>query len=336
MIKPETIEAIRELPLQDTIGKYVTDLKQSGNKQTYKGKSPFNDENSASFYVHTGKGFWKDFSSGKGGRDVLSFIMQKEGINFFDAIKIAAQDFNITIEYDNGPEAQAWKEKMEKKKELQPLLQWAYSEFQKTEVPKDFLKRFPEQVCEQFHIGYCTGLIGDAVKSGYKAAQLYEAGLVNKHPEREEYFEKFADRVMFPITDWRGTLIGFTGRVNGQVPKTVPKYLHSAFEKSKTLYAIDKAKKAMQESDSCHVVEGPTDAIRFHQMTVENTVGKQGSDFSDDQAKLIKRFCGTVCFVPDNDADKPDNPGMKSLERNAETAIKAGLSVKVLLIKNSK
>jgi len=332
MIKPESIEAIREISLSESIGFYLPDLKKSG-QGTLKTKSPFNPENSASFYVHTAKGFWKDFSSGKGGRDVISYLMQKENLAFIDAVKLAAQDLKITLEYDTGADNLAWKEKLEKKKELQPVIEWAYSEMQKNEVPKDFIKRFPLDVCERFNIGYCTGLIGEGVKAGYKAAQLYECGLLNKHPDREEYFEKFNDRVMFPITDWRGSLIGFTGRVNGQVPPKVPKYMHSAFEKSKTLYAINKAKKAMQEKGAAYVVEGPTDTMRFHQMNIDNTVGKQGSDFSDDQAKLIKRFCDTVCFVPDNDADKKDNPGLKSLDRNAEVAIKAGLSVKVLMIK---
>jgi len=336
MISPDTIQAIRDLPLDQAIGHYVPDLKQSGNKTTYKACSPFNAEKSASFYVLTAKGFWKDHSSGKGGRDVIGFLMQRDNLDYIDAIKLAAQDFNIELKYDTSAESQAWKEKLEKKKELQPVMDWAFSEFQKNEVPKAFLKRFPVEVCQQFAIGYCTGLIGEAVKAGYKASQLYECGLVNKNPEREEYFEKFADRVMFTVNDWRGHLIGFSGRVNGDAPKAIPKYLHSAFEKSKTLFAIDKAKKAMQENDSCYMVEGPTDTMRFHQMGISNATAMQGSDISEEQAKLIKRFCSTICFVPDNDADKTTNVGVQKLQGNAEVAIKAGLSVKVLMIKQKR
>jgi DNA primase len=108
--------------------------------------------------------------------------------------------------------------------------------------------------------------------------------------------------------------------------------MHSAFEKSKTLFGISSAAASIKEKDSAYVVEGPTDVMRWHEHKIDNTVGKQGSDFSEDQARILKRYCGTVCFVPDNDADKGDkNPGLKSLERNAEVAIKAGLIVKVLI-----
>lgn len=331
MIKPETIEEIRNIPLDVAIGKYVADLKKSGSG--YKAKSPFGEENTPSFFVHVAKGFWKDFHSGKGGRDVISFVAQQQGMTWIDAVRFAAADFNINIVEDNSAEAQAWKEKLEKKKELQPVMDWAYSEFQKNDVPTDFLKRFPLEVCEAHHIGYCTSLIGEARKIGYTCAQLFECGLVNKHPDREEYFERFADRVIFPVMDWRDSLIGFTGRINGKVTAKQAKYMHSAFEKSKTLYGINKAKKAMQAKDVCYVVEGPTDCIRFHQQDITNAVAKQGAHLSDDQAKLIKRFCGTVCFIPDNDADKKENTGMKSLDADAETAIKAGLTVKVLMIK---
>lgn len=329
MIAQSTIQAIRDLPLHDAIGRYV-DIRKKGI--TYTGLSPFNNEKTASFHVHPVKGFWKDFSSGKGGRDVISFLMQKEGIEFIDAVKQAAQDNSIFIEEDSIGSAEYFAQ-LEKKKQIIPVLEWAYSEFQKAEIPSSFLQRFSADTCTRFGIGYCTGLMGEAKKAGIDYAMLHEAGLIGKNEERKEYYDKFTGRVIFPVPDYRGNLLGFTGRITEEkATDKSPKYMHTAFEKSKTLFGISAAAASIKEKDSAYVVEGPTDVMRWHERKIDNTVGKQGSDFSEDQARILKRYCGTVCFVPDNDADKGDkNPGLKSLERNAEVAIKAGLIVKVLI-----
>lgn len=326
MISQTTIQAIRDLHLPDAIGRYV-ELKKKGT--TWTGLSPFHDEKTPSFFVHPVKGFWKDFSSGKGGRDVISFLMEKESLDFVGAIRMAAQDFSIPIEEDRNGSAEYYAA-LEKKKQIMPVLEWAWSEFQRHEVPKYFLDRFSSETCTRFGIGFCTGIIGEAKKAGIEVDLLHQSGLINFNEERKEYFEKFAQRVIIPVTDYRGTLIGFTGRKTTDDKKS-PKYLHSAFEKSKTLFAIQQALKAIQTEEKAYVVEGPTDAMRFHEKGILNTVGKQGSDFSEEQAKLIKRYCSTVCFVPDNDDDKEKNAGLESLDRNAETAIKAGLIVKVLI-----
>ena len=319
-ISPTTIDRIREEPLHLAIGHYVT-LKKKG--VAYVGISPFNAEKTPSFNVHPTKGFWKDFSSGKGGRDVIGFLMQKENLDFVEATKMAPQDLSIEVKFENNERAQAWHQQVEAKKQLQPVMDWALSEFQKNEIPQEFIKRFAEKALIPFRIGYCTGLLDEARRTGMDLQQLFKAGLVGSK-NVGEYYERFAGRVMFPLFDWRGHLTGFSGRSIKEGDKI--KYLHTTgMEKTKELYGIQLAAAPMQAEGKCYVVEGPTDVIRFHEYKIPNTVGKQGGDFSEEQARIIKRYCTTVVFVPD-----ADNAGMKSMEANAATAIKNGLVVKVV------
>lgn len=351
MIHQDTIDRCRELDLVDVVRKFsdIT-LKPHGQHQ-HRALSPWTNEKTPSFYVHEKKGIYKDFSSGKGGNNAIRFVMDKEGFDFVDAVKWLCQEFTIEIKFTNGgPED---KKTAEQRQEVRDVMEWATGHFCGNEVPEDFVKyrEFPEDVLNEFKIGYAKNSWDDlykaATKAGFKPELLVNAGLV-RPKANGGYYDYFRDRVMFPIFDRRGNVIAFTGRdaetedqtqVIDQEPvkkEKPPKYMNSpdsCYNKSKNLYGLYQCIKANDYQKAVYLVEGPTDVMRMHQHGIKATVAPCGSSLTEDQAKIIRKLTDKIIIVPDNDCGKEDgsNPGIEALHKNAQVAIKAGLQVKVLI-----
>lgn len=351
MIDQETIDQCHELDLFDVVSRYQ-DIKLKKAGEAYKGCSPWTNEKTPSFYVHPKKGFYKDFSSGKGGNNAIAFVMDKEGVGFIDAVKSLCDQHSISIKYlKNGDGSH--EQKVEERKNIKEAICWALAHFCANEVPESFSKyrEFPEDVLNAFKIGYAKNSWDDlytaATKAGFHPDVLVNAGLIKKREGKEGYYDVFRDRIMFPILDSKGNVIAFTARdaesdnqqaIIDQESKEVKrpaKYINSpdtCYDKSKSLYGLYQALQSKTlRDDGIFLVEGPTDVMRMWQYKMINTVAPCGAALTDEQAKIIKRYTDKVIMVPDNDCAKEKNAGIDALHRNAPVAIKAGLQVKVLI-----
>lgn len=335
MIPTETVELIHQTAvIEDVVGEYV-ELKKQGS--SYRGLSPFTNEKTPSFYVVPSKGIFKCFSSGKGG-SLMTFVMEVEKVSYPEALKIVARKYNIEIVEKERTAEEIQAETA--RESLGAVVSWAqkwFTEQLETEKGKAiglgyFQSRgFRDDIIEKFKLGYCPEgwdvMSKAAVAAGYKEERLEASGLCKKK-QNGDLFDFFHGRVMFPIRDVTGRVIGFGGRTL-QTDKKIAKYFNSPesplYDKSKALYGIHLAKNAITKEDSCFLVEGYTDVMAMHQSGVENVVASSGTALTVGQIALIRRFTKNVTVLFDGDA-----AGMRASLRGIDLLLKEGMKVKVV------
>ena len=215
MLSRATIDAVNDLDLVQVIGKYV-ELKKSG--ASYKGKSPFSEEKTGSFFVSPAKSCWKCFSSGKGGASSISFVMEKEGMSYPEAVKEIANQHGIAIEFDDAERSQKYAEKQERVKNLNEVnvlaLEYFTQEAHISAIPVEKLRATPAMY-EKFALGYAPdsfdGLLKFLKAKGISEEMILKAGLAKKS-EKGKVYDFFRGRIMFPIFTESGKIIGFSGR----------------------------------------------------------------------------------------------------------------------------
>lgn len=335
MISQSTIERIFELPIQEVISHYV-DLKKAGS--TFKAKSPFVDEKTASFYVVPSKNIFKDFSSGKGGGSIR-FVMEKTGKSYPDAIKEIAELCNIRVEYDELSQADI--DLALDKENLYLVNEAAARKYreQLTEADAIFLtdqRAFTLDTMLQWQIGYAPGkangfspndwrfmvqLVGDKNR---KAA--IELGLIQE--KNGHTYDFFRHRVMFPIHDHLGRIVGFGGRAL-QTDEFNAKYINSPeskiYHKDQVLFGLYFAQKAIKDAACAYLMEGYTDVISFHQAGFANSVGTCGTALTESQCKLLKRYTNKVVLFRDG-----DNAGKKAALRDIDILVQQGFSTAIV------
>jgi len=336
LIPQETIAKIFDsADIVEVIGDFIH-LKKSGSN--FKGLSPFANEKTPSFMVSPGKRIFKDFSSGKGG-NVVSFLMEHEHLSYPEALKWLANKYNIEIE-----ETQETEEQIAAKHQKEGLYlahQFANEFFKKSlketnegkSVGLSYLKKrgFNLNTIEEFEIGYSpddyNALENEAKNSNYSLEPLKKSGLI-KEGEKGTY-DFFRGRIIFPIHNITGRIIGFGGRTL-RTDKKVAKYFNSPesdiYNKSNVLYGLFQSKSEIIKSDSCLLVEGYTDVVSLHHNGVKNAVASSGTSLTDGQIRLIKRFTNNVVILYDSDP-----AGINASFRGVDMLLKAGLSVKVVL-----
>ncbi len=336
MIPKDIIDQIFETArIEEVIGEFVN-LKKSGSN--YKGLSPFVNEKTPSFMVSPAKGIFKDFSSGKGG-NVVSFLMEHEAFSYPEALKWLGKYYNIEI-----PEREMTDEEKARLDERESLFianTFANGFFQdqlKTKEGKAIgLSYFQERgyrddIITKFQLGYSPderdALINAATEAGHKLEYFEKLGLV-KSKENGDQFDFFRGRVMFPIHNLTGRVLGFGGRTLRSDKKTA-KYFNSPesliYHKSDVLYGIYFARKDMMNKDNCYLVEGYTDVISLHQTGIENVVASSGTALTKGQIRLIKRFTNNITILYDGDA-----AGIRASFRGIDLILEEGLNVKVVL-----
>lgn len=344
MLKTRTVQAVRDIPINEVIGHYIDLTKKGGN---YVCKSPFTDEKTPSFTVFKRTNTFKCFSSGNGG-DGIAFVMKHKNLEFIEAIHEIATDHGIPIEEEDLTPEQKEKNQKEydEKKEVFKIMEYAKNHFLNNIIPSRWrqIRNFNSKILEKFQVGYGSGkttLVEDAIKAGFSQELLKKAGLLRNVLDTTSTDDKkvwiqvdaYTDRVIFPILDTKGNTLAFTARYNGQDEKA-PKYINSpgeVWDKSHILYGLYQAEKAIRKADKVFLVEGPTDVIRMHLSGLENTVCPCGTALTDEQCKLLYRFTDQVTIVPDNDQEKDDNPGLKAMKRSALLLLKHGFIVRVLI-----
>jgi DNA primase len=336
MINHETINKIMETArIEEVVGDFVS-LKKRGTSLI--GNCPFHNEKTPSFHVSVAKGIYKCFGCGKGG-DAVHFIMDHEKYSYPEALKFLANKYNIeveeTVQSPQNIEAQNARET------LYIVSQYAAGFFAEQlwnneegrAIGLSYFKErgFKEDIIKKFDLGYSPdswdALISSAVKAGHKEEYLERTGLAIKN-DKGKLYDRFRGRVMFPIHNFTGRVIGFGGRTL-KTDKNVPKYVNSPesdiYHKSNVLYGLFHAKKAIRETDNCYLVEGYADVLSMHQANVENVVASSGTSLTTEQIRLIGRFTENVTILYDGDA-----AGIKASLRGLDMILEEGLNVKVV------
>lgn len=332
----DIIEEIKSrCDIANIISSYIN-IKPSGTN--YKGLCPFHGEKTPSFYINTSKQIYKCFGCGEGG-DVINFVMRIENLDFMDAVKLLADRCGIEI---NTQVDESTKERIEKSKKFQDIhveaARFYFSNLIKTKNPGyEYLRKrgLDDKIIKKFGLGYSldswNSLMNYLISIGYKNEDLIECGLFGYKSETKKIYDKFRNRVMFPIFDYRGNVIGFGGRV---LDDSLPKYLNSPdtliFNKRQNLYGLNFARKEIKDR-SIILVEGYMDLISLYQYGIKNVVATLGTALTDGQGSLIKRYADTAIISYDS-----DEAGIKATLRAIEILNKLDINVKVLNLKECK
>ena len=341
MIKRETIEKIFDAArIEEVIGDFVT-LKRSGSN--LKGLSPFTQERTPSFVVSPSKQIFKDFSSGKGG-SVVSFLMEHEHLSYPEALRYLAKRYNIEIE-----ESERTDEEMlaESEKESMFILTQAARDFFENQLHESdegksvglsyFKQRgFTEQTIKTFQLGYSPEQMDAfckyAMDKGYQPSFLEKTGLGIQREGGRGWIDRFRGRVMFPIHNLTGRVIGFGGRILRADAK-VAKYLNSPeselYHKSKVLFGMYQAKNAIVKSDNCYLVEGYTDVLSLHQSGIQNVVASSGTALTKEQIQLIKRYTPNITVLYDG-----DRAGINASFKGLDMILEQGMNARALVLPN--
>jgi DNA primase len=335
-IPDELIEKIqRTSDIVDVISEYVQLKKQGRN---YFGLCPFHGEKSPSFSVSADKQIFHCFGCGAGG-NVFSFLMQHEGYTFIEAAQHLADKENIELPTLAPSEKTTSVSKdTEKMIAAHELLKKFYHHLlvntKEGQHAFDYLlnRGFTKEVIDEFEIGYALDswdfIAKFLVKRGYDASLMEEAGLLVKKNNSDDYFDRFRNRIMFPIMDHQGMTIAFSGRVLGDEK---PKYLNSPetkiFNKSKLLYNFHRARVHIRKNQQVILFEGFADVISSTRSGVEQAIATMGTSLTEDQAKIIRRNVSEVTICYDS-----DSAGIEATIRASKILKDAGCKVKVAMI----
>lgn len=323
------IEEIKErLDIVSVVQEYVPSLKKSG--RNYFGLCPFHQEKSPSFSVNSELGMFKCFGCGEGG-DAIKFLEKIEGLDFPHALENAAKRVGITLVKNTNPKFA--KERAKKQRILEAnTLTAQYFNFLLTkhkngEIAREYAKKrkLTAHSIETYKLGFAPvgfeNLKSFLLKRGFELKDLVEWGLLVEKNNR--IYDKFRNRLMFPIMDHQGEIVGFSGRAIDKNEKG-PKYLNSpetpVYNKSKLLYGLYQAKETVRKEDFAIIVEGNIDIITSYQAGVKNIVAPLGTALTEDQLKLLKRYCSKIYLSFDT-----DSAGQRALLRSLELAEKVGL-----------
>lgn len=325
-------EVRARLNIEDVIGEYVQ-LKRAG--RNFKGLSPFSGERTPSFFVSPDKHIWHDFSSGKGG-DIFSFIMEVEGMDFRQALELLARRAGVDLSlYQNSGSQELAK----RKKRLLEAHELAATYYQKSLLSNQhaveyvFKKRgLNKKVVQDFRIGYApdnpSALTDFLTKKGFKSEELKAAGLTNRFGG-----DLFRGRMMVPLMDATGQVIGFTGRIIIDDPRA-PKYLNTPqtllYDKSRHVFGLSQAKEAIRKADYAVIVEGNLDVVSSHQAEITQVVATAGTALTESHLRALSRLSQNIKLAFDG-----DKAGLAATERAIPIAQTVGVELSIVRLPDS-
>ncbi len=337
LISDSTLERIRAAnDIVDVIGGYLP-LKRAG--ANFVALCPFHKEKSPSFSVNPHRQIFHCFGCHKSG-DVFTFVKEYENIGFVDAVRRLADRAKIPLELDNNPAAQETRHIKDQLLQIHEQItqRWQACLANETagQLARDYLAKrgVSAEAIKLFRLGAAPDAWDDTVNwaksKGYDLALMEKAGLILKKEETGRYYDRFRGRLMFPICDEQGRVIGFSGRILTGDEKTA-KYVNSPetpiFTKSKVFFALDKSKRAILDAGFAIVCEGQLDSIACYMAGVQNIVAPQGTAFTDQHARIIKRYVDEVVLCFDS-----DNAGQNAAIRSLDSLLASGLAVRVAVI----
>ena len=322
----------------DVVGDYLQLKKRGAN---YWALSPFVNEKTPSFSVNGQKGIYKCFSSGKGG-NAVNFLIEMEGYTYIEAIRHLAKKYNIELEEEEETDEQ--RVSRDRRESLFIVNEfaagWFHDQLLKSdEGQKIGLSYFKERgildaTIEAFQLGYAPdawqALANAAADRQYKEEYLVELSLVSRSEKNDKLFDRFRERVMFPITNVSGKVVGFGGRIMGN-RKDIAKYINSSeseiYHKSQVLYGLYQARQEIRNLDLCILTEGYMDVILLAQSGIKNVVASSGTALTLEQIRLIRRFTQKVLMIYDG-----DSAGVKAALRGIDLLIQEGMQAEVLVL----
>lgn len=337
MINSPVDEIKSRLDIIDVIQGYIR-LQKAG--RNYRANCPFHSEKTPSFMVSPERQIWRCFGCGKGG-DIFAFVQEIEGVEFGDALRILAQRAGVELKKID-PQLKT------ERKELYEICDLASRFFAKqleSQTGKNIqnylkLRGLKPEAIKQWKIGYAPNqwqALWDFLGSkGYSDQQIARAGLIVKAEREKKYYDRFRDRIIFPIFDLNGQIVGFTGRENPNNPdKRMGKYINIPntliYDKSRLLYGLDKAKLDIRKNDLCILMEGQMDVIMSHQTGLTNAVATSGTALTDYQLKIIKRYTENLALAFDMDL-----AGEAATKKGIDLSIQLGLNTKVVSLPDKK
>lgn len=340
MIDRETIDRIyAAVNIVDIVGDYVT-LKRKG--VNYEACCPFHQEKTPSFKVSPARGIYKCFGCGKSG-NAINFIMESESATFPEALRILAKRYGIEVREEAMTDEDIARNN--NRESMFALNAWASDYFQRYMQYEDegrsvglsyfsSLRGFSDATIKKFGLGFCPSqgsIFSDEARSaGYQREFLLSTGLSIERESDGALRDRFYDRVIFPIHNISGRVVGFGGRTL-RTDKKVAKYQNSPesdiYNKRRELYGLFFAKKEIQRADYAILVEGYADVISMHQAGVENVVASSGTSLTEEQVRLLNRFTNNITLMFDGDA-----AGVKAALRGVDIILKEGLNVRIVLL----
>lgn len=338
MITPQTIETIKSrIDIIDVIGEYVK-LKKRGSN--YLGNCPFHNEKTPSFTVSPAKELYKCFGCGKSGNSI-TFLMEHDKLSYVEALRWLANRYNVEIEEtEASPEQKIFAQTADSLYAINNFAQkffsnYLFNENEGKQIAHSYLieRGFREETITKFQLGYnpnAKDILTQALLSNqFNKELLPKTGLVAVRNE-SELVDNYRGRIIFPIHNNSGKIIGFGARVIGKADKA-PKYINTPenelYVKSKVLYGSYFARLAIDKADECLLVEGYTDVISLHQAGIENVVASGGTSLTVDQIRIIKKYTNNLTIIYDG-----DSAGIKAALRGLDMALEEGLNVRLVLI----
>lgn len=329
-------EVKQKTDLIDVVGEYVR-LSPAGG-QSLRGLCPFHGEKTPSFYAHRDKQFWHCFGCGEGG-DVYTFYQKMENVDFRDALKELARRAGVQLpEFD--PQADSERAAvLAALEDATRFFEAALKHAPTGDRARAYLTKrgVKEETLTEFRIGYAPASWDAMVKAlgskNHLMDKLVAAGLAIPSDKNRSHYDRFRDRIMIPLRDEKGTVVGFTGRI---MPDSVEaektgKYVNTpetiVYKKRRLVYALDRAKNQIKKADFAVLVEGNMDAISSHEAGVKNVVAVSGTAFSEDQIDVLKRYCSRLALAFDADI-----AGQNAASRALPHAWKSGLQVMVVVL----
>ena len=337
LIPPDKLEQIRSASdIVDVIGASLP-LKRAG--ANFVALCPFHREKSPSFNVNPHRQIFRCFGCGKGG-DVFKWIQEYEGLSFVEAIKRLADRANIPLEFENTPGAQQSRHLKDTLLQMHEQIcqRWqnALASEASGQVARDYLDQrgVSEEGVKLFRLGAAPEAWDDTVNwaksKGYELPIVEQAGLIIRKEETDRYYDRFRGRLMFPICDEQGRVIGFSGRILSGDEK-VAKYVNSPetplFTKGKVFFGLDKSKRAILDSGFAIICEGQLDLIACYMAGVKNIVAPQGTAFTGDHARILKRYVEEVVLCFDS-----DSAGQNAAVRALDGLLGAGVAIRVATV----
>jgi len=337
LISPATIEQIRAASdVVDVIGAYVP-LKRAG--ANFVTLCPFHKEKSPSFNVNPHRQIFHCFGCHKGG-DVFTFVKEYENISFMDAVRRLADRARIPLEFDHQPGQQEARHLKETLWQIHDQItqRWQSALLNEAggQIARDYLQKrgVSTEAIKLFRLGYAPEAWDDTVNwansKGYPPAIVEQAGLILRKEGTDRYYDRFRGRLIFPICDEQGRVIAFSGRILTGDEK-VAKYVNSPetpiFSKSKVFFGLDKSKRAILDAGFAIICEGQLDLIACFMGGVQNVVAPQGTAFTAEHARILKRYVDEVVLCFDS-----DNAGQNAAIRVLDSLLASGLAIRVATV----
>jgi DNA primase len=304
-----SVEQIKaKLSVVDVVGSYLK-LEKAGIN--YRGRCPFHNEKTPSFFVSPTRGSYHCFGCNRGG-DIISFVQEVEGLDFIEALRLLAERAGVELEPLHRVDNTSTNRLISL---LEEATKFYSGQLAQNKEAHDYLtnRGLTEVSIKNFRLGFAPdgwrGLYDYLVRLGYKEEEMIKVGLVISNtatgPKASRGYDRFRSRLMFPIANPVGKTAGFSGRIYGSETETSAKYINTPqtefYNKSKILYGYDRAKQAMRQKDQCIFVEGQMDLIMSHQAGALNTVAVSGTALTEDHVRLVKRLTDNIVLAYDYD-----------------------------------